>query len=437
MSAVVSDWTEGLNFDTARLRRVGIGLTLVFAGGFGAWAALAPIAGATVAAGVVTAAGQNQRIQHPDGGVVTRLLVRDGDRVTRGQILFALDATAAEANRNRLQNLKVALFAQADRLAAERDGLDAVSYTAVPGDDAPDVAAVRAEQTKEFATRLERHRQEGSILAQRVNALNEQVAGLKAQRAAMEEQLRVVEDETARKKKLLFDGLTDRSQYTNLLRSRADLTGQLAQMSANILASGVQITEAGEQQARLATQRMETAAAQLNELRTRISSLEEELKAASAQFERREVHAPTDGIVVRRAVNAEGSVVRPGETVLDILPTGQDPVVEARITPRDVNHVSVGGAATLRFSSLNARTTPVADAIVTYVSADRLADERSGQPYYLVRLALAKEQTKGFDTGRIQPGMPAEVFVTGGSRTFAEYLTQPILDSLNRTFREQ
>ncbi|MBA3446674.1 MAG: HlyD family type I secretion periplasmic adaptor subunit [Pseudaminobacter sp.] len=436
---VSSHWARGVKTSSRLMSVVGLGSTAVFLLGFGTWASLAPLAGAAVAPGFVAAAGQNQSVQHLEGGIIKDILVREGEEVSAEQPLFELDSTAAQAQRNRIDKQLVGLSARAQRLVAERDGADRVAFPAGLSDraEASLIVDVLAEQEKEFSARLERHRQELTILGQRVRALNEQIEGMTAQQTAVESQLTVVREETERKKGLLEQGLTNRSEYTALLRSEADLLGQLGQSKSSILAAKTQITEAQEQIARANTQRVETAATQLNDIRAEISDADEQLRAATAILNRVVIRSPSDGIIVKIAYNSRGSVVRPGEALLELLPTGDDLVIEARVAPQDVDVITLGQPATLRFSALNTRTTPSVDAVVTYLSADRLIDSATEQPYYTARLRINEELPPEIRQEQIYPGMPVETYIKTGERTFMEYLTRPLLDSFNRAFREE
>lgn len=433
------DWAGGVRFSSKRLSRAGLLATSAFILSFGVWATLAPLAGAAVAPGVVTAAGRNQKVQHLEGGVVDQVLVHEGDTVLKGQVLLILERTAAEADRDRFRKQVVALKARAARLMAERDGLTGVTFSQDLRQEAGSGAMMQilTEQDKEFTARLQRHRQEGVILRQRVAALNGQIDGLLSQETAIENQIRIVDNETQRKQALLAKGLTNRSEYTSLLRSQADLVGTLGQLKSSILGARTQIVEAEEQSSRLETQRVETAATQINDVRTEISNAEEQLKSARVVLERREVRAPSNGVIVSMAFNFKGAVVRPGEPVLELLPTERSFVVEARISPRDIDAVSVGKQANVRFVALNARTTPEVPAQVSFISADRLVDERSQQPYYLVRMNLAKNLPAGIRSDQIYPGMPVESYVGTGERTFLEYLLKPLDESLRRAFQEE
>ncbi|KGD96579.1 MULTISPECIES: HlyD family type I secretion periplasmic adaptor subunit [Rhizobium/Agrobacterium group] len=434
-----ADWARGVPTSTRRVAAVGLGATFLFIFGFGAWASLAPLAGAAVAPGVVAAAGQNQRVQHLEGGIVDKILVQEGARVKAGQPLFELDGTSALVQYNRIQKQLVALSARATRLTAERDGVDQLVFpeslerTTGPGGESD----VLAEQSAEFTARLARHRQEAAILQQRINALNDQIEGMAAQQIAVERQIEVVQEEAERKKGLLDKGLTDRSEYTALLRSEADLLGELGQTKASILTSRTQIAEAEEQIARLKTQRVETAISELNEVRVQIADADEQRRAAKAILDRIVIRSPSDGIIVEMAFNSRGSVVRPGDTLLELLPTASSLMIEARVSPQDVDVIKVGQEARLRFSALNTRTTPTVDATVFYLSADRLVDQNNNdQPYYTARLRMTDALPPEIKMEQIYPGMPVETYIKTSERTFFEYLTRPIVDSFNRAFRE-
>ncbi|MFN3764433.1 MAG: HlyD family type I secretion periplasmic adaptor subunit [Aliihoeflea sp.] len=432
-------WAKDVKTGTAKLNAFGLLSSLGFCGLFAAWAFMAPLAGASIAQGVVAAAGQNVHVQHLEGGLIREVLVTEGERVSAGDPLFRLDETAARAQVNRLTKQLVAMRLQSVRLAAERDGLDRVVFpdSLLESAKAAGLEAVIEEQRREFQARHDRHGQELEILAQRAQALEEQIVGMTAQVEAVERHLAVVEEEEARKKDLLDLGLTNRSEYTDLLRSRADLLGQLGQARAGILAARTQIAEADQQLARSSTQRVETAVTALNELNVQITDLNEQLSAASAILERIVVRSPADGLVISIAHNSPGRVVRPGETMLELLPTAQDLIVEARVEPRDIDLIAPGQAATLRFSALNARNSPTVEAKVYFVSADRRIDENTGMPFYAVRLSIAQELPDDLTMSSIYPGMPVETYLKTGDRTFASYLVKPITDSFNRAFLEE
>ncbi|RWA79509.1 HlyD family type I secretion periplasmic adaptor subunit [Mesorhizobium sp.] len=431
-------WQRNVDTRTNRITLAGYASVSVFLLGFGFWGATAPIAGATIAPGVVAAAGQNVMIQHLEGGVVSSIKVREGDRVLRGQALIVLDPTVAQSQLNRVLKQWVAQKAEIARLEAERDGLGKIVLPRDLGaySGAPEFSDVFAEQTKEFQARLARYAAEQEILRERVAAFQQAVAGLKAQKDAAENQLAIVNAETERKKHLLEKGLTNRSEYTELLRSTAELVGQAGSLEAQIASSATQTVEARQEIERLTSSRVEDAVTELNKARAQVADLEEQINAARSVLVRTTIRAPVDGIIVRSLYNSEGSVIRAGEVAMELLPTNEL-IVEAKIKPEDIDSIRVGQGANMMFTALNARTTPKVSGRVFYISADRLITPSTGQPYYTVRLKMADKLPPQIKPEQIYPGMPVETFISTGERTFLTYLTKPLVDSFQRAFRER
>lgn len=433
-------WQRNLVTRTDRITLAGYGSIAFFLIGFGSWAVTAPIAGATIAPGVVAAAaGQNVMIQHLEGGVISGIKAREGDRVSRGQALIMVDPTLAQSQLNRVLKQWVAQKAEIARLEAERDGLEEIAF---PNDLTvySDTAVYRAifdEQTKEFQARLARYAAEQQILKQRVAALQEGIVGLRAQKKSVENQLAIVSEEADRKKGLLERGLTNRSEYTDLLRSTAELVGQAGSLEAQIASSATQTVEARQQIERLTTSRVEDAVTELNKTRGQVADLEEQINAARSVLDRTTIRAPVDGVIVRSLFSSEGSVIRPGEVAIELLPTTDELIVEARIKPEDIDSIHVGQEANMMFTALNARTTPKVQGRVFYISADRLVPTSTGQPYYIVRLKIAGKLPPQVKPEQVYPGMPVETFISTGERTFLAYLTKPLRDSFSRAFRER
>jgi HlyD family type I secretion membrane fusion protein len=436
---VQGEWAKKVPTSTWRSAILGYGSMAAFVAFFGYWAATAPLAGAAIAPGFVAAAGQNLKVQHLEGGTVTAVLVKEGGRVKLGQTILTLDPTVLQSQLDRLLKLDVTLKARHARLAAERDGKETLSYSA-------DLAALAQmagidsvidEQQGEFSARLARHKNELSILGERMSQLKESVTGLEARKKASDDQLTIVKSETARKLKLLDKGLTARDQYTQLLRSQADLLGQVASTESQIASAKNQINEAREQIERAKSQRVEDALKELSDTSNKISDGEEQIKAARSVLARTIIKAPADGVIVSLKVNSPGIVLRPGDNVLELLPTSFELLIEARVDPRSIDTVRVGQEARLRFVALNSRTTPEVSATVTYISADRLLDPANNQPYYLARLRITDKLPEEISRDQIYPGMPVETYISTGDRTFAEYLVKPIIDSFSRSFREK
>ena len=432
-------WAKAVPTSTRSIATFGYAAIALFMGGFGVWAATAPIDSAAIASGHVAAAGQNLAIQHLEGGIVSEIRVSEGDQVEAGEVLLVMDDTQSRASRNRLLKQSIGLRIQLARLEAERDESDELVFPEdlVASAQAESMTDLMREQQREFETRLEGHEQERVILQQRLAALDEQINGLRSQVKSGQDQRAVILEEIDRKKQLLDRGLTGRDEYTQLLRSDAELFGQIAQSEAAIASAQTQVIEASEQLARLETQRIETAVTELSETRTRLSDVEEQLAAADDVLSRVVVRSPTDGVVVALNGIKSGSVVSGGQEMAEILPTDGDLIIEARLSPLDIDAVSIGQKANLRFSALNARITPEVDATITFVSADRRIDEVTQEPYYTARLEISENLPPEIDMEQIYPGMPVETFITTGERTFLEYLAKPITDSMSRSFREE
>ncbi len=405
--------------------------------GFGYWAANAPLSGAAVATGVVTASGQNFNVQHLEGGIIESILVSEGESVSKGQSLLKLDPTRVQADRDRLTKGLLVMQAKAERLETERDGVDVAFTPALEmAAKAAGLENELAEQLSERQKRRARYDADRKIIDQQIDALIQQISGIEVQIAAARQQVDVVNEEMDMKQKLFDQKLTRRSEVLVLQRERAQLEGLLGELVAGMGRARSSILLAEERKLRLDAEAAETAAAALNDLRQQMTDMQERLIGAENVLSRIVVRAPSDGIVVKIHKNTPGSVVRQGEDLFVILPVGEDLIIEARLDPADVDSVAVGQEASLRFSSLNARTTPEVAGEVIYVSADRLVDKASNEPYYTARLKISDVLPDNFQKDRIFPGMPVETFIETEDRTFLQYLVKPFTDSFSRAFRE-
>ncbi len=430
-------WQDRVRTRSSGIALAGYGVIIAVCGSFGIWAATAPLAEATNAPGITTVAGANTIVQHLDGGVVKAVLAMEGDRVKRGEPLLALDSTLAESQLSRLSRQLLALQIKAARLASERDGAATMALPATADPTSPATAAILEAETKEFSARLARFNAENEILAQRIGSLKEAVRGLRAQKHAADGQILLISSEADRKKGLLDKGLTNRSEYSELLRSNAGLVGQAGQIEAQIASTIIQLAEAAQQIQRQTTSRVEQAASELNETSASMADIEEQIVTARAVLHRMTVRAPADGIVIRSTVTSTGAVIMPGAALMEILPTDAELIVEARVKPEEVDKVHLDQPARMRFRSLNARTTPEIAGKVYYVSADRLSDSKTGQPYYAVRLKIAGDAQNAVPLGELIAGMPVDSSIATGQRTFLQYLAQPMLESLSKAFAEE
>lgn len=437
MQEISSNWQTKLTLSTRRPALAGYFLIAVMTGTFGFWGATAPMAGAVIAPGAIVAAGRNVEVQHPDGGIIRSIAVHDGDTVRRGDTLLVLDDTAARTQLNRLDKQWMSLLARIARLKIERDGGELFDPSVTASPLPAGQAEMFQEEVVEFNVRLARFRSESLILDARLEQLSDSGDGLGKQEASISRQAALVGDEISRKHDLLDRGLINRSDYTDLLRIEADLSGQLAQVSAARAANRSQIAETREQREGLRTQRVEDAVTKLNEANGSIRDVEEQLDAARQVLERTVVKAPVDGIVVSSVYNALGNVLAPREKVMEILPTAEQSRVEARVKPGDIDAVRSGQTVKLRLPALNARLTPELTAVVELLSADRLTDPASHEPYYRAVLRIEDRLPVGLQPADLRPGMPVEAFIQTGERTFFSYLGRPLMDSMHRAFTEE
>ncbi len=419
-------------------RWVGIGILLAGVGGFGAWAALAPIDSAAVAPGVVTVELNRKTVQHLEGGIVRAILVREGDRVAPGDLLLRLDDTQALAQREIVRSQYLAGRALEVRLVAERDGYGEVTFPddlLSAGDD-PRVKEAIAGQQQVFAARARALSGETEVLAQRIEQLNEQIRGLEALSASKINRIASYQGEIKDFQKLFDKGLTDRLRLREMERLAAELEGERAEHQAAVAAARVKIGETRLEMVQLQRRQQTEVTQELRDVQAKLFDLRERMRALEDTVARTEVKAPVGGAVVGLAVHTVGGVVNPGGRILDIVPQDERLIVEAHVSPNDADRVSSGLEAQLRFSAFNLRTTPTVAGRVVTVSGDRIADPATKESYYLARIEVTREGIEDLRGLSLLPGMPVDVMIKTGERTFFEYLLKPLTDRVAKAFRE-
>ena len=422
-------------------RAIVAGFVLIAAcfGGFGTWAAVAPLASAVVAQGIVAVDSNRKKVQHLEGGVVAELAVRDGERVEAGQVLLRLDETRARAAYGMLRGATDADRAIEARLVAERDGLSMVAYPdeLLARADESDVADTLRGQSLLFDARRSAREGQVAILAQRIVQLEEQIEGLAAQKAAKDRQVALIHEELGGLEKLFKQGHARKDRVLALQREAAELDGERGELRASIARLRTSIGETRLEVLQIDRGFREEVVGALRDVQTQLVDLAERLAAARHVVDHVEIRAPADGIVVGLDVHTVGGVVRAGETLLEIVPQDDRLIVEARLRPADIENLAVGHQAMVLFSAFSQRTLPTIVGAVSYVSADSRADPRTGEPYFVARIEIEPGELAKLGERRIQPGMPAEVMIRTGERTALQYLTQPFLDSINRAWREE
>jgi HlyD family type I secretion membrane fusion protein len=426
----------------------GLSVLLVSALGFGGWAAMAPLASAVVASGAFVATGQNKQVQHLEGGIIRQLLAREGDLVETGQPLLRLDDTAARAKLRRLVVRQYRVMAVAARLEAEIRFSAKMSVPAVLADEAavdPAIKTIIEAQEAELKARQTSLLGQEEVLRREIAGLQESIRGYESQVKSHRARLAFFDEELKSKKSLLEQNLIKKSDVLALQRSEAGVAGELGELLGRIGDANERIARADQQIVQLRSAAIQKALEELRGAVAEHDDLQEQINAARDVVERIEVRAPVRGIIVKLHYNTPGGVVAPGSVILDLLPLNDELVIEARVNPSDITYIKEGQAALVRLTALNHRLTPMIEAKVLYVSADVVPEQalRTGtqsevaKRVFIVRVRLDEDDTnRKVENFRPVPGMPADIYIETGQRTFFTYLLQPILDSFSRAFRE-
>lgn len=414
---------------------VGVLAVTLFFGVLGSWAALAPLQSAAIAPGELSVNSQRKTVQHLEGGIVADIRVGEGQVVAAGEPLVVLDDTQALARLEQLNGRLDAALAQDYRLRAERDGRDDIVYPASLEQrrEEAKVAEILAGQQSIFDARRQALAGQVAILERRIEQYREEIRGVAGLIAAQDEQVRLVDEEIASNQVLVDQGLNGKTRLLELQRQLAELLGSRGQNQAALAKNRQNIDEARLQITELRTGHLNDVVQELRDVQTQVADLNEQIRAARDILQRTVIRASQDGTIVNLQIHTPGGVIAPGQPLMDIVPLGDRLIVEARIDPADIDVVEPGLDAHVRLTAYSSRSQlPVAARVAT-VSADRLTDALSGQPYYLARIEL----TGALDPGMaLYPGMQAEVMVVTGQRTLLDYMAQPLLQSFNRAMKE-
>lgn len=422
-------------------RTIWIGALLVVFGFFGllAWADTAPLTSAAVAPAVVVADSRNKAIQHLEGGIIREVLVREGDRVSAGQVLARLDSAKAEADLGRLRAAMSAGLAERARLIAERDGLDHITFAKelLEARDDPDVAEAVKGQLSLFTTHRAAEESERNIINQRIAQYQEEIKGIQAQVASEVRQLTLIYDELKDVRDMVAKGLERRPRLLQLERSAASIDGQRNQHLADIARSRQNIAEMQERLVNLKTQHVDKAGTDLRDVETKLVDINKQIVAAADTSKRLEITAPVSGKVVTVFRETPGGVVKPGETILELLPDQDQLVIEAHVRPQDIDGVAVDAPARVRLTTYSSRRTPSLSGRVETVSPDRIIDRDGKSAYFLARVVVNIDALAKSDGLKLYPGMPAVVFIETGRETMLDYLLTPLFYGIERGMRER
>ena len=425
---------SGLEPAMARRLLVGLLLVVVMVASVGGWAATTPIGGAVIASGFVVVESNIKKVQHPTGGIVAEITVKNGNLVNAGDVLVSLDDTQARANLGIVASQLVQLSGRKARLEAERDQTDHVRFPAgfvISGEDA---AAIMEGEKRLFEARQSVKNGQIAQYTERIGQLRQEIKGITAQRDAKAEEVELMREELERLEGMRKKDLVPTTRTLQAQRDLTRLRGEWGAHVAQIARSQGQISET-ELQIIAVTQNMQTdASKELREIEARIAELLERKIAAEDQLKRIYLRAPQTGYVHDLTVHTIGGVIGPGESVMTIVPTHETLSVEARIGTADIDQVAVGQVAVLRFPALNQRTTPEIKGTVSRVGADLTKDPQANAVYFTLRISVADNDRDAF---KLVPGMPVEAFISTHERTALSYLMKPISDQVTKAFRER
>lgn len=415
-------------------------ITLVLlVAGLGSWSAFAELAGAVIAAGELRKEGNRQVVQHPDGGIVAEIQVREGDAVQAGDLLFRLDETRPRAELAVIDVQRDEALATTARLTAERDGLDDLPIEKrlkARLDDNPALLSVVRGQKKLFQARRESLKAEQTQLSTRIEQAKRRIDGAHDQIEALETQSSLIAEEIAAQQALFDKGLGTAAPLMALKREAANIDGETAALRSTIAQTVSEIAAIEVERLQLEGARREEAIDRLRSLHADIAELDQRRIAIADQLARMDIRAPRSGVVHALEVHARQSVIQPAEPLLYIVPEDEALIVDVEIAPTDIDNVHPGQAVELRFPTFNLKTNPSIEGSVQNISADRHIDEQSGESFYSIEITIDDTSLASItDTIQLLPGMPVEAYLMTESQTPISYLTKPLTDQLTQALR--
>lgn len=428
--------STALLVDDTPVRRVGYLMLLVTFGLFGGWAALAPLDSSALAPGVVTVKSYRKTVQHLEGGIVRELRVHDGDLVKTGDVLLVLDNTQARSEMETTRSQLIAALQLQARLEAERDALP--EPLAVPALDPADprVQEARDSEARIFQTRRTSLLGEIGLQEKTIGQVEEQIRGFKAIIASKQALAASYQEEIVDLRALLAEGYVDKQRLREQERSLSRLQTEIAESQSEIAQAHVHIDEARLKILQLKKTFASEVAGLLGDARTKVYELRERLATLQDRDQRTDILAPESGMVMGMTVHTLGAVVSPGTALLDIVPANEELIIEAQVSPMDIDRIALGKLADIRFSAFKSSTTPVIEGRLVQISADRLINKDTGTAYYLARVALTDKGRQTLGNLTLVPGMPVEVLVNTGARTLLQYLIQPASNVFARSLIE-
>ncbi|MEO1197720.1 MAG: HlyD family type I secretion periplasmic adaptor subunit [Pseudomonadota bacterium] len=419
---------------------IGSFLAVVFFGGFIGWAGSAPLSAAAISPGVISPSGSRRVVQHLEGGIVSDILVRDGDQVEEGEILLILEETQARASVDANESQFWRFTATVARIQALQSRADEVVFDVgilAHAEEVPSFAMFLDNQRRLFQSTQEAHAGQRDILTQQIGQLEQEIAGREEEIVGIKRQLDLIAEEIVDVQTLLARDLARKPRLLELQREEARL-GTIRASARSAIAQARQ--RIGEIELTILNAEAEfdqTLARERSETDQRLAEYQERVTASRDVLERTEIRAPVAGTVVQMQVKTIGGVIGAGEPLLDIVPSNVDLVIDARVSPIDIDVVHLGLTAQVHLLPYVQRYTAPLEGVVTRIGADALIDEQTGERYFSTEVSVDRAQLEGLSSDiELVPGMPADVFIVTGERTVIGYFVEPIVKSFRRSLRE-
>lgn len=430
---------RGLKAGVARYMVGGLGVVFLLVGGLGVWAATTQIAGAVVAQGVVVVETNVKKVQHPTGGVVGEIRVKNGTEVQAGDLLVRLDETLTRVNLQMVVKQLDELLVREARLKAERDEREsfAVPDVLLARTGEPDIKEILNGEESLIRSRREAITGQISQLTERSHQLAKEAEGVAAQIAAKRKEIALIAEELEGLAKLEKKQLVTTTKVAALKREKARLEGEFGQYEAAAAQTSGRKTEIALQIVRLKQDMKTEVVKELREVQSKLAELTERRVAAEDQLRRVDIRAPQSGVVHQLSVFTQGGVINPGDPIMLIVPKDDRLVIEARIAPKDIDQLFVGQQTRVRFAAFDQQTTPQLNGEVISISADLTQDHTTGNSFFTVRIAISEVDLAKLGTNKLQPGIPVDVQIKTQERTVLSYLMKPLTDQIAKAFRER
>jgi epimerase transport system membrane fusion protein len=426
--------------DDRPVRRLGYIIVILIFGFFGGWSLLAPLGSAALAPGSVTVEGYRKTVQHLEGGIVKAIHVRDGDTVVKGQVLIELEDTSSRAQLETLRGQLFSALAREARLIAEREGQATIAYPAILQQESHDPRAQEAMRVQDQSFTVRKRSREGEIqiFKEQLRQLYARIEGIKSQKASRNSLALSLSNDLTDFRAMLKEGYVEKQKVSELERRLAEAEGDRGDFIANISTAQTQIAEISLKILQIEKEFQREVIDELSKVQSELSELREKTQWLTDTVTRTIIKAPESGMVLGLTVHTLGAVIAPGGHLLDIVPQQEKLIIEAQVSPIDIDRVHIGQSTQIRFSAFKNAKTPKVAGQLTSLSADRLTDEKNEVSYYLARIAVDKTGLEDLrQRGLILlPGMPVEVLINTGDRTFFQYLMQPLSNIFARSLIE-